>query len=101
MEEIKNEILEFIKQLYHKKYIGKLIVTEIKPIGYQVKFGLNNIDKPLVISAELPKDQFLKFMYQEIKDRRMDFVKYFIGVKTYPNQGCNYNKSCSCNGEFK
>jgi len=55
-------------------YLGSLIILKLDPVGYQVKFGLNNIDKPLVISAELPDTQFIKFIEKEIHDRRMDFV---------------------------
>lgn len=86
IQNIKQYILEQIKQLYKKEYTGKLWVSELNPIGYQIKFGMNNNDKPLVISAELECNQFLKFMRKELIDRRMDLVKYFIGVKTYPDQ---------------
>lgn len=82
---IKNQILCFIEQKYHKKYVGKLWVNKLEPLGFQVKFGLNNNDKPLVISAELPEKEFLKFIKQEIHDRRMDFVQYFTGYRYYPD----------------
>ncbi len=93
-EEIKQKILSLIEEIYKKKYIGKLWVRKMTPIGFQAKFGLNNDDKPLVITAELSDKDFIKFMRQELIDRRMDFVKYFIGVKTYPDQCQNFNTKC-------
>ena len=84
-DELKQTILCLIEQLYNKKYIGKLWIKNLTPIGYQIKFGINNDDKPLVISAELPEDEFIKFMKNELRERRLDYVKYFIGVKTYPD----------------
>lgn len=99
LEEIKQAILCTIEQQYKKMYLGSLIILKLEPIGYQVKFGLNNIDKPLVISAELPDTQFIKFMEKEIHDRRMDFVQYFEGYQTYPNSCCEFDSSCACNGK--
>lgn len=89
IQDIKEYILEQIRQLYKKEYTGKLWISKLNPIGYQIKFGMNNDDKPLVISAELEYCDFLKFMRKELRDRGMDLVKYFIGVKTYPDQGQN------------
>ena len=98
IEEIKCTILQIIEQVYHKKYIGKLEVTRLEPIGLQVKFGMNNVDKPLVISAQLEDEDFLKFLREELRSRGLNTVKYFLGVKTYPDN-CNspINKSCKCN----
>ena len=84
-DEIKQSILNFIEEDYYKKYIGKLWIYNLDPIGYKVVFGLNNNDKPIVICAELKEKEFLKFIKKEIHDKAFDFVKYFIGTKTYPN----------------
>lgn len=84
-DEIKNIILNYIEEDYNKKYIGKLWVYNLNPIGYKVIFGLNNNDKPITIMAELSEDEFLKFIKKEIHDKAFDFVKYFIGTKSYPD----------------
>ena len=42
-EELKQIILCLIEKHYKKKYIGKLKIIDLNPIGYQVKFGLNNL----------------------------------------------------------
>lgn len=89
IEEIKIQICKIIEQVYQKKYIGKLFITRIEPIGIQVKLGMNNVDKPIVITAQLGDEDFLKFFKEEIRLRGLNTVKYFLGVKTYPDN-CNY-----------
>lgn len=88
IEEIKCNILRIIEQVYNKKYIGKLDIIRLDPIGLQVKFGMNNVDKPLVISAELDDESFLKFLKEELRVRGLNTVQYFLGVKSYPDN-CN------------
>ena len=66
-EELKNKILCIIQEVYNYqgrtwRYNGRLKIRQLSPVGYSVTFGLNNIDKPLVISAELSDDKFLKFI---------------------------------------
>mgnify|MGYP000628799032 CR=1 FL=1 len=84
-EELKNCILELIEMLYHKRYIGKLWVTKLEPVGYKVVFGLNNVERPITISAEMHDKPFLKFVKDELLNRRFDKVEYFEGYKTFPN----------------
>ncbi len=88
IEEIKCTTLQMIEQVYQKKYIGKLEVSRLNPIGLQVKFGMNNVDKPIVISAQLDDQSFLKFLKDELRTRGLNTVEYFIGVKSYPDT-CN------------
>ena len=83
-QEIEVAILDIIKDIYCKKYTSKLIVTELPGGGYSAKFALNNIDKPLVISAQLNAPDFLKFIKQELRDKSLWRVEYSLGYKTYP-----------------
>ena len=81
---LKQKILELIERIYCKKYIGTLEVKHIKPIGVTVRFGLNNDEKPIYISAELDDISFLKYIEKELHSRHFDIVKYFLGYKEYP-----------------
>nr|DAN37437.1 MAG TPA: hypothetical protein [Crassvirales sp.] len=90
---IKEEILSIIEKIYCKKYIGTLEIYRIIPFGLIVRFGLNCNEKPIYIAAELSDDKFLKYMEKEIRSRRFDFVKYFIGYKEYP-YNCNKDRRC-------
>ena len=95
--ECKENILCLIEAIYHKKYIGTLEVSKLNP-GWRVRLGMNNTDKPIIISAELPDDKFLKFFREELLNRDLDSVSYFLGYKEYPDNGCPIKSSCKCNG---
>ena len=90
---LRNEILALIQKIYCAKYIGTLEVYRIIPLGVIVRFGLNCNEKPIYIAAELPDDKFLKYMEKEIRLRRFDFVKYFLGYKEYP-YNCPKDRRC-------
>lgn len=90
---LKNEILKLIQQIYCAKYTGTLEIYRIIPLGVIVRFGLNCNENPIYIAAELPDDKFLKYMEKEIRSRRFDFVKYFLGYKEYP-YNCPKDRRC-------
>lgn len=98
IEEIKNQILCMIRQVYEKEYVGKLFITRLDPIGLEVKLGMNNIERPITIAAEMDDQKFLQFFKQELKNRNLNTVIFFDGVKTDPDQ-CNLpiNRGCKCN----
>lgn len=96
-QECKEKILQLIEDVYNKKYVGHIKVTKLNPIGWGVRLGMNNDDKPIIIDAELPDDKFLKFFRKELLDRDWDCTKYFMGYKNYPDNGCPHDSSCSCN----
>nr|DAH34258.1 MAG TPA: hypothetical protein [Caudoviricetes sp.] len=82
--ELEAAIRDIIRDIYCKEYISKLIITELPEGGYSAKFALNNIDKPLVISAQLNATEFLKFMKEELRTKSLWRVEYSLGYKTYP-----------------
>jgi hypothetical protein len=61
MKELENEILCLIEKIYHKKYVGKIKVSELEN-GFQLALGLNQEEKPLVIAADMSKEDFLSFI---------------------------------------
>lgn len=100
-EELKNKILCIIQEVYHYqgrtwRYNGKLKISKLSPMGYSVTFGLNNIDKPIVISAELNDDAFIKFIREELRSRHFNDIQWFIGEHNYPDNGCPIKKGCAC-----
>lgn len=82
--ELEAAIRDIILDIYCKEYISKLIITELPEGGYSAKFALNNIDKPLVISAQLNATDFLKFMKEELRTKSLWRIEYSLGYKTYP-----------------
>ena len=82
-------------QIYSKEYVGKLkleelLTTDNQHRGYKLTLGMNNVDKPLIISFEGDEKGYLKFLRQELRDRRLGDTHYFLGYK-------QYNKLESCN----
>jgi len=82
--ELDQVIHEYIRDIYNKEYIGKLLIEKLNPIGYCIRFGLNTPEKPMVIYAELEDKPFLKFLRQELKDRRFNLIYYGELKLIYP-----------------
>ena len=93
--DIKQDILKIIREVYCAEYIGTLDVTLLSP-GYIVKLNMN--ENPISIGAELEYDKFLKFFRKEIESRNFpNYVKYFKGIKSYPEH-CPVDRKCiKCN----
>ncbi len=89
-------ILDAISEVYNKRYVGTLKITKLKPLGYNIRLGMNNDDKPINISAQLEGEKFLKFFKQELRDRSWDHIKWFLGYKVYPDNGCPIDSRCNC-----
>lgn len=96
-QELEQAIREKFIEIYNSIYLGKLWVTKLDPIGYQIKIGLNTPEAPRVIYAELEDDKFLEFLQKEIKDMKLNTVFYGKLFKTAEPECIVVNKSCSCN----
>ena len=87
MNNIEKAILDIIKKRYKREYNGGIKVTKLGKgwAGYKVVLDLGNPDKRLIqISADLEAEDFLKFVEQELVSRQLHRVKFFRGVKIYP-----------------
>lgn len=94
--ELEQVIQEYFLSIYHKKYIGKLSIQKLEPVGYCIRFGMDRPFQPLVIYAELEDEEFLKFLKQELKSKRFNLVYYGELNLTY-KYDCNpRNTACSC-----
>ena len=99
VQDLEQAIHDYILTIYHKEYIGKLEITKLNPIGYCVKLGMDISDQPITIYAELEDEKYLKFLKQELKDRRFN-LSYFgkLSLK-YPYECNPINTECNCNDE--
>ena len=87
MNEMEKAIFDMIQRKYKCIYTGHVKVTKLGlgGTGYKVVIDLDNPDKPLIqIAADLNAEDFLKFVEQELVSRQLQKVKYFRGVKIYP-----------------
>lgn len=95
VQELGQVIQEYIMDIYNSKYIGKIWINKLNPIGYEIKFGMNTPECPDIIYAELEDKAFLKFLKEELKHRCFNTIHYGKLQKIMPSE-C-INKSCSCN----
>ena len=96
IQDLEQVIQGYILDIYHKKYIGKMDIQKLDPIGYSIKLGMDHEYQPVTIYAELEDDKFLKFIKQELKDRRFNLVNYGKLQLTYPYECNPINTACSC-----
>lgn len=96
-QELEQVIQEYLLDIYKAKYIGKLKVEKLSPFGYQVSLGMNTPECPYIIYAELKDKEFLKFLREELRQRKFDMVFYGKLFKTMPPECNTINKACSCN----
>lgn len=95
-QELEQVIQEYFLNIYHKKYIGKLHIEKLDPVGYYIKFGMDRPFQPLIIYAQLEDKEFLKFLKQELKEKRFNMVNYGQLNLTYPYDCGPRNTSCNC-----
>ena len=80
-------IFDIIEEVYKCKYTGNVKVTKLGRgwEGYKVVIDLDNHDVPaLQISADLEAEDFLKYVKQELISRQLHRVKFYKGIKIYP-----------------
>lgn len=94
--ELEQVIQEYFLDIYHKKYIGKIDIQKLNPVGYSIKFGMGTPEKPITIYAELEDSKFLKFLKSELKDRRFNLVYFGKLQLAYPYDCNPRNTSCNC-----
>lgn len=70
-----------MRDIYKAEYIGKLRIEDLDPVGYKVSFYLDNSEYPLVIIADLPDEEFLPFIREELRSRKLVKTKYFSTTK--------------------
>nr|UWG93901.1 MAG: hypothetical protein [Bacteriophage sp.] len=84
--ELKQVILEYMRDLYKMEYIGGLDIESLDPVGYKVSFNFDRSEMPLVIIADLPDEEFLPFIKEELRSRKLQRVKYYNATKLPPEQ---------------
>lgn len=99
VQDLEQVIQEYILDIYHKKYIGKIEIQKLNPIGYCIKLGMDHQYQPLVIYAELEDNKFLKFLRRELIDKRFNLIYHGKLQLTYPYDCTQRNTACSCHDE--
>ena len=93
-------VIEMIRKLYNAEYNGKIKITqtlkqypnekdEYLNLGYLLELGLNKDERPITLAFEGTSEQFLKFIFNELKHNRYHYTDYFTAEKIYCNKdGC-------------
>ncbi len=76
IQELEQVIRDYILDIYNKHYIGKINIQKLNPYGYCVKLGMNTPNQPITIYAELKDKDFLKFIKEDLKNRRFNLVDF-------------------------
>jgi hypothetical protein len=75
-----------MRELYEMEFIGDIKIEDLDPVGYKVAFNFNHSENPVVIIADLPDEEFLPFIKEEIRSRKFQKVKYYSASKLPPEQ---------------
>ena len=74
--ELEQVIRDYILDIYKKEYKGNIYIKKLNPVGYSIQLELSMRNKPITIYAELEDKPFLKFLKQELKDKRFNLIYY-------------------------
>ena len=95
-KELEQAILELIRNIYCKEYIGRIKVIETidngDHLGYRLELGLNKDERPLSIAGEGSDNEFLQFIEKELRNRGLDSIEYFTAIQLYNTDECK--KKC-------
>ena len=58
-------------------FIGKLTIEDLEPEGYKVQINLDNSENPITLMADLPDDEFLCFVKEELRSRKLHRLEHF------------------------
>ena len=84
LTELKQVILGYIRELYKREYVGGLDIEYLDPTGYKVSFYLDKGENPLAIITDLSEEEFLPFIKEELRSRKLHKTKYFSATKLPP-----------------
>ena len=84
LTELKQVILDYIRDIYKREYVGGLDIKQLEPTGYKVSFYLNRGEYPLSIITDLPEKEFIPFIKEELRSRKLHKTKYFSATKVPP-----------------
>ena len=74
---MKQEILDYMIQCLGVVFIGKLTIEDLEPEGYKVQINLDNSENPITLMADLPDDEFLCFVKEELRSRKLHRLEHF------------------------
>nr|DAH44350.1 MAG TPA: hypothetical protein [Bacteriophage sp.] len=65
-------------------FIGDIQITDLDPVGYKVALNLNHAENPVVYIADLPDEEFIPYIKEELRRSKLHEVKFFKAIKIQP-----------------
>ena len=84
--ELKQVILDYMKECQGVLFIGNIQIEDLEPIGYKVSINLDNSENPIIIMADLPDDKFVPFILEELRSRKLHRLEHFKLEKLCPRR---------------
>lgn len=88
--DIEQATLDLIKTFYKVEYTGKITVDKLEPQGYCITLFPQGQYVPTIFYAELDDKKFLKYLREEIRNRKFHLQQYGVLNKVDPI----INKQC-------
>lgn len=66
-----------MRDSYQMEYIGGIEIEDLNP-GYKVSFNLDRSENPLVIISDLSDEEFIPFIKEELRYRKLHRVKHYL-----------------------
>lgn len=79
--DVGDKIEKIIEELYECKFTGKAVVDRIDKDTYNLKLILNSFYVPLNLTMNGTEEEFLAFVIDQLKKKRLDRTEYFSGYK--------------------
>lgn len=73
-----------MRDFYNREYIGGIKIENLDPVGYKIALNLDKGENPLVIIADLPDEEFVPFIKEELRSRKLQRVEYTSLTKLQP-----------------
>lgn len=84
--ELSQAIREYMNIIYDAEFIGRIKIEDLDPVGYKVSFYLDSPEHPFVLIADLPDEEFLPFIKEELRKSKLVKTKYYKTIKLYPEK---------------
>ena len=90
-----------MRELYKMEFIGDIKIEDLDPIGYKISiYTSRGSENPIAIIADLPDEQFLPYIKEELRYRKLHKTKYFSTVKI-PKEGSNTIPYHAVNNQYE
>lgn len=90
-----------MRELYEMEFVGDIKIEDLDPIGYKISlYTRRGSESPIVIMSDLPDNQFLEYIKEELRIRKLHKVKYFQTVKIL-KEGSNTTPYIVKNRQYK